>query len=163
MGLVPQDRGPEYLAQGDCGTNQGGTSMSNLSPEIERKLRNLDLEDMKKVTGFFCLVEEGDKQTTEIWSMANNKGIEPEQVADFIYEYMDLIYDHILHQNKTQPEVELNSIMTVRYKLDCLRQKEYVLRFSVAAASMYARKPQIRPLSAIRASLPGESSSYRSR
>jgi len=41
--------------------------------------------------------------------MANNKGIEPEQVVDFIYEYMDLIYDHILHQNKTQPEVENNA------------------------------------------------------
>ena len=80
--------------------------MSNLSPEIERKLRNLDPEDMKKVTGYFCLLEAGDKQATEIWSMANNKGIEPEQVADLIYEYMDFIYDHILHQSKSQPEVE---------------------------------------------------------
>jgi len=85
---------------------RGGTTMSNLSPEIERKLRNLDPEDMKKVTGFFYLVEEGDKLATEIWSMANNKGIEPEQVADLIYGYMDFIYDHILHQSKSQPEDE---------------------------------------------------------
>ena len=66
--------------------------MNNLSPEIERKLRNMDPEDMKKVTSFFYLVEAGDKRATEIWSMANNKEIEPKQVADLIYDYMDLIY-----------------------------------------------------------------------
>jgi len=72
------------------GASQGGTAMSNLSPEIERKLRNLDPEDMKKVTSFFYLVEAGDKRATEIWSMANNKEMEPKQVADLIYDYMDL-------------------------------------------------------------------------
>jgi len=80
--------------------------MSNLSAENETALRNLGPEDMIKVTGFFYLVEEGDKQATEIWSMANNKGIEPEQVADLIFEYMDFIFDHVLHQSKSQPEDE---------------------------------------------------------
>ena len=91
--------------------------MSNLSPEIERKLRNLDPEDMNKVTVFFCLVEEGDKRATEIWSMANNKGIEPEQVADLIYEYMDCIYAYILHQSKSQPEDE--NMAPLGHGFDC--------------------------------------------
>ena len=78
--------------------------MSKLSPEIERKLRNLDPEDKKKVTGFFYLVDEGDKQATEIWSMANNKEMEPQQVADLIFEYMDFIYDQLMHQSKSQPD-----------------------------------------------------------
>jgi len=71
----------------------------NLPPEIELKLRNLGAEDVKKVTGFFCLLEAGDKQATEIWSMANNKDIEPRQVADLIYDYMT-------YQGKSHPKAE---------------------------------------------------------
>jgi len=73
--------------------------MSNLPPEIEHKLLNMDPEDMKKVTGFFGLLQAGDKQATEIWSMANNKEIEPRQVADLIYAYMT-------YQGKSQPKDE---------------------------------------------------------
>jgi len=71
--------------------------MSNLPPEIEHKLLNLDPEDMKKVTGFFGLLQAGDKQATEIWSMANNKEIEPRQVANLIYAYMTV-------QGKSKPK-----------------------------------------------------------
>lgn len=71
----------------------------NLPPEIERKLRNLDSEDVKKVTGFFRLLEAGDKKATEIWSMANNEDIEPRRVADLIYDYM-------AYQGKLQPKDE---------------------------------------------------------
>jgi len=71
----------------------------NLPPEIERKFRNLDSEDVKKVTGFFGLLDAGDKQATEIWSMANNEDIEPRRVADLIYDYMT-------YRGKSQPKDE---------------------------------------------------------
>jgi len=62
--------------------------MSKLALEITHKLPNLVPEDMKKVTGFFYLLEEGDNRATEIWDMANNEEIEPQQVANLIYDYM---------------------------------------------------------------------------
>lgn len=91
--------------------------MGNLSPEIERKFRNMDPEDMKKVTGFFCLVEAGNKRATEIWSMADDKEIEPQQVADLIYDYMDLIYWDMTFQSKSHPEDEDMAALGRRFHL----------------------------------------------
>ena len=91
--------------------------MSNLSPEIERKLRNMDPADMKKVTSFFCLVEAGDKRATEIWSMADDKEIEPQLVADLIYDYMDLIYWDMTFQGKSHPKDENMAPLGHRFHL----------------------------------------------
>ena len=90
--------------------------MSNLPPEIEHKLLNMDPEDMKKVTGFFGLLQAGDKQATEIWSMANNKEIEPKQVADLVYDYMDWIYWYwyMTYQSKSQPKDENMAALPLR-------------------------------------------------
>ena len=71
----------------------------SLTPEIKDKLRNLDPEDMRKISGFFELLEEGDSLAIKIWSMANNRDIEPRKVADLIYDYMG-------HRSKPQPEDE---------------------------------------------------------
>ena len=73
------------------------------SQEIQRKLRFLNPEDMKKINGFFYLVETGDKQATEIWSMANDPAIEPKQVADLIFTYMDFIYEQIMPTSHSSP------------------------------------------------------------
>jgi hypothetical protein len=103
FGLTLQHQGPEHLAQGHNGASKGGTAMGNLSSEIQRTLSHLDPDDMKKVTGFFYLLEEGDRRATEIWSMANDEEIEPKQVADLIFSYMDFLHEHLMHQSGSPP------------------------------------------------------------
>jgi len=71
----------------------------SLTHEIKDKLRNLDPDDVQKIGDFFELLDEGDALAVKIWSMANNKDIEPRKVSDLIYDYMS-------HRSKPQPEDE---------------------------------------------------------
>jgi hypothetical protein len=36
--------------------------------------------------------------------MANDEEIEPKQVADLIFSYMDFLYAHLMHQSGSLPE-----------------------------------------------------------
>ena len=76
--------------------------MMDLALEFERKWRNLDPQDRKKVVGFFFLVQEGDKQAEAIWSLTNDEDVEPEKVAELILNYMDFTGDQITNLGKAR-------------------------------------------------------------